>query len=371
MPSVATPSTDDREQVLLQLIGSALECLEDHMVLLDDSGEKMIWCPPGLAEHFPFLLEQPALRDFIAAFNGLNRCQTRAAARDTARETISVTMQDGKERCFEVTVVALDQDVMVLKLEDDSSRTNAIQRYLEDRERLFSTSRTISVSEMATTLAHEINQPIGTIANLLRGVRLRLDGIESVPPEVTLAIEQAVEQAHYAANIISRIRDYTHSRKPTNQSLDLAELVRASVSLLDWEIVREGIDLQLKLDCRALMIAADETMLQQVFVNLLRNAIESMRESGKPSRSLSITIKQDGEEVEVSIADNGIGLSEQAQNQLFVPFVSSKSTGMGVGLNICRSFIELHQGKLWLSQNEEGGCTSHVLVPLIGIEEKA
>lgn len=268
-------------------------------------------------------------------------------------------------------MVNLSQGIVALTLEDVSVRENAIQRYLEDRERLFSTSRTISISEMATTLAHEINQPIGTITNLLRGIRVRLGGDESVQSEVTAAIDQAIDQACFAANIISRIRDYTHSRKPMNRRLDLVELICSSVSLLDWEVVREGIDLQLDLGRQPLMISADETMLQQVFVNLLRNAIEAMRDTARTSRQLLVTARRDEEEVEIAIADNGVGLTSEAQRHLFVPFVSSKPTGMGVGLNICRSFVELLQGKLWLSPNEAGGCTSHVLLPLASKEEEA
>jgi len=262
-------------------------------------------------------------------------------------------------------MVPVEGNLAALRLEDVTGRTSAIQRYLEDRERLFSTSRTISVSEMATTLAHEINQPIGTVTNLLRGVRLRLESEKNAQSEVVAAIDQAVDQARFAANIISRIRDYTQSRQPNSQTIDLADLVCSCVSLLDWEMAREHIGLQLVLGDRPLMIAADVTMLQQVFVNLMRNAIEAMREVNPACRQLNIILRREEEEVEIAIADNGIGLTADAESQLFVPFVSSKPTGMGVGLNICRSFVELHQGKLWLSSNEEGGCTSHVLLPLV------
>lgn len=370
MPATPTPSViGGGENTLLQQVGSALAAFLQHVVLLDAASEKVIWYSSGFARAFPALSENARLSDFMAVFDGLNQCRACSEKGEETPRTVSIVLH-GDIRFFEALMVDLEGGTIALKLEDASARTNAIQRYLEDRERLFSTSRTISVSEMATTLAHELNQPIGTVTNLLSGMRLRLSGDKRHHPEVLAAIDQAVDQARFASKIITRIRDYTHSRKPVNEPIDLGGLVCSSVSLLDWVIVREGIDLQMSFGKQPLMIAADETMLQQVFVNLMRNAIEAMRETHRASRRLRIAAYRDHGEVEVTIADNGVGLTPEAENNLFVPFVSTKPTGMGVGLNICRSFVELHQGKLWLSTNEEGGCTSHVMLPLVSEKEK-
>ncbi|WP_456418504.1 sensor histidine kinase [Thiolapillus sp.] len=368
MPVVSLPSSGSGENVSLQQIGAALAAFGEHLVILDAASEEMIWCSQGFVESFPALGGQSTLADFIAVFDGLQQCLVCIETGQKQMHTVSVRQQQGGEGRFEATMVSLEKKFLALKLEDISRRTSAIQRYLEDREQLFSTSRTISVSEMATTLAHEINQPIGTVTSLLCGIRLRLENGENAQSEIVAAIDQAVDQTRFAANIIARIRDYTHSRKPVNQTLELVELVCSCASLLDWELVRENIDLQLDLGNDLLMVSADETMLQQVFVNLLRNAIEAMRGTDPASRQLRIVLRKNDaeEEVEIAIADNGVGLTADAKNQLFVPFVSTKPTGMGVGLNICRSFVELHQGRLWLSSNEAGGCTSHVLLPLLG-----
>jgi signal transduction histidine kinase len=133
---------------------------------------------------------------------------------------------------------------------------------------------------------------------------------------------------------------------------------------MDWEIKRDGIKLRVNTGSQPIPISGDEVMLQQVFVNLIRNAIDAMNESPRAERILHIDILIDDQEAEVTIVDAGCGISADAETNLFVPFVSSKPNGMGVGLNICRSFIELHQGRLWLSSNENCGCTSHVMLPL-------
>ncbi len=266
----------------------------------------------------------------------------------------------------------------------------ALQRHLEDRERLLFTSRSVSVGEMASTLAHEINQPIGTVANVLRGALARLE--HWPPPDGASAEEQlrfsrelqeglrlALDQALFAGRIIGRIREYTHSHQPRREPVDLHALLRDSLALLDWEIARDGVQASLELaaasrDGAPYRVNGDAVMLQQVVVNLLRNALDALREraaSPAPRRlQVRTHVPAPGAgpaEIEVHIADNGVGLAADAEHQLFVPFQSTKPTGMGIGLNICRSFIELHQGRLWFTRNpvSEGGCTFHIALPLV------
>jgi signal transduction histidine kinase len=266
----------------------------------------------------------------------------------------------------------------------DSHHEHALRRHLEDRERLLFTSRTLSVTEMASTLAHELNQPIGTVANVLRGLKMRLEAVKdaSLPqgkcgPDASSAdaliagVQFALEQALFASRIISRIREYTHVRQPRKEALDLIEVVRESLSLLDWEIQRYNVSVHLKMPAMPCRIMGDEVMLQQVFVNLLRNALEAMRDDDRTARSLRIAlvIEPTTREAALTIRDSGCGLPPDAEQRLFVPFQSTKPNGMGIGLNICRSFVELHQGRLWFTQNEsdsppEPGATFHVVLPL-------
>ena len=264
----------------------------------------------------------------------------------------------------------------------------AARRHLEDRERLLFTSRSLAVGEMASTLAHELNQPIGTIANVLRGMRSRLERQGS--NEALLGgVQLGLDQALFAARIIARIREYTHSRQPRHERLDLGQVVRESVGLLDWELQRDGVQIALDLAPEPCRVNGDEVMLQQLFVNLLRNALEAMRDNpadaqGRATRRLALRLATERGMAVLALRDNGCGLPQDAQAQLFVPFQSTKPNGMGIGLNICRSFVELHQGRLWFTPNDAGrddtgtgprtepgaepraerGCTFHVALPL-------
>ncbi len=366
-PSHALASSDAEvlDVSTLKDITRALDVLQECLLIIDTHTEKVTWCSSAFSERFPSLEQGMALDKFYSAFEGLERCLPACdsgSASNQYAQSLSVCYQ-GHEY-FDVDWRAFSKDKQVLRLKDSTERIGATQRYLEDREQLFSISRSVSVSEMATTLAHEINQPIGTISNLLRGIRMRLKKSGNHSSDVSKAIDRAIDQTRFAAKIITRIRDYTHSRQPRKQSLDLSALVRACVSLMDWEIKRESIKLKMDTGNKPIPVSGDEVMLQQVFVNLIRNAIDAMTESPHADRVLHIDILIDDREAEVMIMDTGCGLSAAAETSLFVPFVSNKPSGMGVGLNICRSFIELHQGRLWLSSNEGCGCTSHVILPL-------
>jgi two-component system sensor kinase FixL len=191
-------------------------------------------------------------------------------------------------------------------------------------------------------------------------------------------VQLALEQALFAARIIARIREYTQSRTPRRERLDLGHAVQQAVALLDWEIRRDGVELGFAQPAEPCFVEGDEVMLQQLFVNLLRNALEAMRDNppdahGRAERRLALALQPERAIAVLTVRDNGCGLPQDADDTLFVPFQSTKPNGMGIGLNICRSFVELHQGRLWFTRNDdaatqghpgERGCTFHVSLPL-------
>jgi len=238
-----------------------------------------------------------------------------------------------------------------------------VQAYLAERDDLFLTSRTVSVSEMATTLAHELNQPLGTLSNLLGGLKIRHDRGNLPPDVLSGAITDARDQTRFAQNVIARIRDFTASRRPEPRTLDLVDLVERSAALLDWLLRSAGTQVLIRRTTTSVRVHGDRTMLQQVLINLLRNAVEAMRDRAVMTRRIDVVIGCNGERATIAIIDRGSGIAG-SEAMLFVPFASGKPDGMGVGLNICRSFLELHQGRLWLTGNDEGGCTSHIELPL-------
>lgn len=285
---------------------------------------------------------------------------------------------------LELQRVALDAPSggWVLRLSPLHERGQAVRRHLEDRERLLFTSRAVSVGEMATTLAHEINQPLGTVSNVLHGLQVRIrraiDAGQPASPQDMATLLQglilAIDQAGFASRIIRRIREYTRSRQPRRERVDLHALLRDSLSLLDWELQRDGVQITLALDpalqsSGAACVQGDAVMLQQVIVNLMRNALDAMRACPPDRRRLCVSTRVDrdrpaGEDIEVALRDSGCGLGADVEPHLFVPFASTKPNGMGIGLSICRSFIELHHGRLWFTRNSDVGSTFHLALPL-------
>jgi len=271
---------------------------------------------------------------------------------------------------------ATHQGVLVLRLQPELAQQHATRRHLEDRERLLFTSRSVAVGEMATTLAHELNQPLGAVTNVLQGLKARLASAaarSNSDVNVLLSLEQGVQLAldhvQYAARIIGRVREYTQSRQPRRERVDLNALLNDSLTLLDWDLQRHGVRLRINFSPETSAdrapVVGDSVMLQQVLVNLLRNAIDSMSTASAKQRMLDISSRiDDAGQIEIAIADTGGGIDADAASQLFTPFFSTKPTGMGMGLNICRSLIELHQGRLWFTPNTKHGCTFHIALPL-------
>lgn len=261
--------------------------------------------------------------------------------------------------------VALDARHVLLRLVDERERLHHLQRQLDDREGLLFTSRSLTVSEMGSVLAHELNQPIGATANLLRGLKLRLARRHPDSTDELAALDKAVQQVGYASQIIGRVREYTQSRQPKTEALDLVALVHQSLGLLDWDLQREAVRLDLRLPDAAVAVQGDAVMLQQVLINLLRNALDALRLDRPADPLIDIELRVEGGRAELRVGDNGPGITPQTEARLFVPFSSTKPNGMGLGLSICRSLIEMHQGRLWFTRREAGGCCFHFALPVM------
>lgn len=250
------------------------------------------------------------------------------------------------------------------------------QHYLAERDQLFLRSRSISVSEMATTLAHELNQPLGALSNILHGLQMRMETGSADVEQYRNAVDLALQQTQFAARVITRIRDFTESRQPEFVQFNVVDLLNHCVRLLDWVFSSDSVRVVLNTAApdgvssvageennpEQFLVGGDYTMIQQVFTNLLRNACDSIRESQQGSRVIRMTVCRVRDGIKVEIKDTGHGLKGVDPEKLFTPFQTSKKDGMGVGLNICKSFIELHQGKLWVTPNQDVGCTAHVLL---------
>ncbi|MBI1682734.1 sensor histidine kinase [Caulobacter hibisci] len=272
-------------------------------------------------------------------------------------------------QAFEARATAGEGRVHLI-LASAAERQQAEARRLADRERLLLTSRVMSVGEMATMIAHELNQPIGSIANIARGLKARLSRDALSKEEGVEALDRAAEQALYASGVIQRMRSFVEQRQPQVEPLDLPRLVRATLDLLDWEIARDKVTARARFDALP-PVLGDAVMIQQVLVNLARNGLDAMRGQSGPRRLTIAARPMDGSDrmVALTVADSGPGVDADAAGRMFSPFFSTKPGGMGVGLGICRSIVELHRGRLWHAPGPEGGTVFHIALPAARQEE--
>lgn len=217
-------------------------------------------------------------------------------------------------------------------------------------------SRFMALGEMASTLAHEINQPLTAIANYLKGCRRLLERMAGEQALVLRdAVSKAADQALRAGDIIRRLREFVARGESERRIESLPKLIEDASTLALIGAKENAVTVSFRLDPAADLVLADRIQIQQVLVNLIRNAIEVMSEGGQRRQLNIATVANGGDLVEVSVSDTGAGIAPEVAAQLFQPFVTTKRKGMGLGLSICRTIIEAHGGKIWVDTPPGGG----------------
>jgi two-component system, LuxR family, sensor histidine kinase DctS len=254
--------------------------------------------------------------------------------------------------------IAVVTDVTEQKLAEETSR--------KQQERLQLVSRLITVGEMASTLAHELNQPLASIVNFNMGCVRRIRSGSWNAPELLGALEQASAQAERAGHIIQRIRDMVTKREPSRAVVDVNDIIGEAAHLVEIDAGKKGVRVLLDLAEGLPPVRADRVMIEQVILNLVKNAIEAMEQTEPARRELTMRSSLDGgHAVEIALADRGIGVPEELYDGQFPPFFTTKRDGMGLGLSICRSIVELHDGRLWASRNPGGGSIFRFTLPMV------
>lgn len=234
----------------------------------------------------------------------------------------------------------------------DLSERQESQKRLQDLQaELIHMSRFTALGEMASTLAHELNQPLSAIANYLKGGQRLLAGDQPDPVRMARdAMDKATEQALRAGQIIRHLRDFVARGDSERRPENLPKLIEEASALALVGFKESGVRVSFDLDPKADVVFADKIQIQQVLLNLIRNAVEAMQDS--VTRELQVASQRVDEEiVEVSVADTGPGIAKEIAAQLFQPFVTTKRQGMGVGLSISRSIVEAHGGRLSVEPN--------------------
>ncbi len=248
------------------------------------------------------------------------------------------------------------------------SRDLSERRGLEARLSRLHSNRLDSMANMATALAHEINQPLAAAANYLFTGRHLLEA-QSAPPDsrVDEALDKASSQMHRAGQIVAHLREFLTRGEPDKTERSLHDLIRRACELLAPAAKDAGTEIALHLDAAEDVVLADRIQIEQAIFNLIRNAVEAMADS--PERKVTISTAVDGDMIRAEVSDTGKGLSGSGQADLFTPFTSTKSNGLGVGLSISRSIIEAHYGTIWAEPNPGGGAKFSFTLPLARLEK--
>ncbi|HZR88829.1 MAG TPA: sensor protein FixL [Bradyrhizobium sp.] len=236
-------------------------------------------------------------------------------------------------------------------------------RLQELQSELVHVSRLSAMGEMASALAHELNQPLAAISNYMKGSRRLLAG-SSDPnaAKIENAMDRAAEQALRAGQIIRRLRDFVARGESEKRVESLSKLIEEAGALGLAGAREQNVQLRFNLNPQADLVLADRVQIQQVLVNLFRNALEAMAQSQK--RELIATNSKVADDmIEIEVSDTGMGFQDDVLPNLFQTFFTTKETGMGVGLSISRSIIEAHGGRMWAENNAAGGATFRFTLP--------
>ena len=256
---------------------------------------------------------------------------------------------------------------------DITPRRNAEEQAQMQAERAQSASRLITMGEMASSVAHELNQPLTAINNYCSGMVSRIKANNLNEEDLLKALEKTAHQAQRAGQIIHRIRSFVKRSEPNRTASDVAHMVAEAVELAGIEMRRRQVRLTQVVAARLPTLNVDPILIEQVLVNLMRNAAESIDLAQRPLTRRDVELLPRSEEgqpvIEFSVTDTGRGLPPEVMERLFEAFFSTKSEGMGIGLNLCRSIVESHNGRMQAENLYNGpeitGCRFTFWVPAI------
>lgn len=247
---------------------------------------------------------------------------------------------------------------------DITEQKKAAQNARLQEESLQRTGRLVALGEMASSLAHELNQPLAAIASYAAGSLNILRDADEPRDMVINALEKLAIQAARAGEIIRRIQDFVRKRDPKFETVDLASVVLDTTQFLAADARSHHVTIETEIDPDLPSVRADRILLEQVLLNLMRNGIEAMQTVAPIRKTLHIRVTaRDGCGV-IEVKDCGPGIQDDIARRIFEPFVTSKSDGMGMGLNICRTIVELHQGQLSHRHHADGGAIFSLTLPM-------
>ena len=294
-----------------------------------------------------------------------------AAGKLVRFETLHVGRQ-GEPRVidFSLKPVVNEQGEAVLIIpegHDITDRKHAEEKAQKMHQESAHVMRVSTMGEMASGMAHELNQPLTALISYCGTALQQARQIPSLPDGYLDLLERASEQAHRAGDVIRHLRDFVSKGNNEKTRVVLNELIQGVIDFISWELRDSDIQLTFQQGSNAHSVFVDKVQIEQVLINLIRNSIEAIRGAGSVEGLVDIASHLAGDKmIEVTVADNGPGISAGIAEVLFEPYQTSKESGMGMGLSISRSIIEAHNGKLWVDMKHPQGAMFCMQLPVCG-----
>jgi PAS domain S-box-containing protein len=263
-----------------------------------------------------------------------------------------------------VAILIINNDITERKRAEAEAREND-RRYRDMQMALAHAQRVATMGQLTASVAHEVNQPLAAVVANAEACLRWLDRGTPDLDGVRRSVEWIIRDGNRASEVIRRIRALANKTDIEKAPLDINDVIREVVALVHRELTSLQVSLRMELAPALPMILGDRVQLQQVIINLVMNGIEAMRSITDRPRELVILSRQDEtQQVLVSVTDCGVGISAENADRLFSPFFTTKSGGMGMGLSICRSIMEAHDGRLWAAANVPHGATFQFTLPV-------
>jgi C4-dicarboxylate-specific signal transduction histidine kinase len=229
------------------------------------------------------------------------------------------------------------------------------QEFLHRKVEVSQALRVSTVGELAAGLAHELNQPLSSISNIVEACSRYVRAGKLDPDKLLELLTEAASESVRAAGIVAHLRSFVDKGEPQFELINLAEVVGHVPQLMQRELERAGIALRINLPPGQLSVEADRIQIEQVFVNLIQNAVDSIGETEGLQRMIELSARSVDGKAEVGVRDTGSGVSKEAAGRLFDAFFTTKAQGLGMGLALCRSILEAHHGRIWTEAPADGG----------------
>ncbi|WP_445502323.1 PAS domain S-box protein [Microvirga sp. G4-2] len=363
---------------------SILETVPDAMIVADEKG--IIRSFSATAEHVfgykpdevigtnvKFLMPLP-YREQHDAY--ISRYRTSGERRIIGSSRVAVAQRkDGSTFPMEVQVGEMSWEgerFFTAFIRDLTERQYTEMRMQELQSELAYMSRLTAMGEMGSTLAHEINQPLTAIASYLKGCDLILDRMKGEQVDIVrMAVNEAAEEALRAGEVIRQLREFVARGESEHRVEELQRLIEEAGALGLVGAKEKGVQVEFDFPPNGLYVIANRVQIQQVLINLLRNAVEAMHDVQNRNLSIRARLTHDGAMVQISVQDTGSGIAPEVLSKLFKPFTTTKESGMGVGLSICRTIVESHGGKIWADSAPGEGTTFHFTLKTVDSDEVA